>query len=340
MNILFWTSSDDGSSWYRANQPATALQWSGHRTRVTQQVSNIDVGQADVVVVSRPAAPSVLDAIPKIKHAHKKVFADLDDDYFAIDMLSNPVAAKFWNERMLENLRHGLALCDGIIVATERIGLSVRNALLDISVEAPPITVIPNGLHAAYLGLPRNYQKDELIIGWAGSGNTATWIPEIATAVNVALATNPNVRFMAVGVPRVVLHERLGIDNVPGRVGVVEWALHGEKYLSTVANFDVWLAPYKDIQFNRAKFATKALEAGMLGIPLIASNVPPYAEWLTSGNGFIAKRGVDWARQLSYLIQSWEMRREVGIAGRARASQNILQQLGPKWANVLEGKSS
>ncbi len=340
MNILFWTSSNDGSSWYRADQPAQALQWSGHRTRVTQRVSNVEAQQADVVVISRPAAPQVLDTIPKLKHAHKRVVADLDDDYFAIDNASNPVAAKFWNERMLDNLRHGLGLCDAITVATERIGTSVRNALLDISVKAPPIHVIPNGLHAAYLGLPREYQKDELVIGWSGSGNTATWVPEIATAVNTALAKNPNVKFMAVGVPRHVLHNHLGIENVPGRVGVVEWAPHGEKYLATVANFDVWLAPYADIQFNRAKFATKALEAGMLGIPLIASDVPPYAEWLTTGNGFIAKRGPDWARQLSYLIQSPELRQQVGVGARARASQNIMQQLGRDWSAILEGKSS
>jgi glycosyltransferase involved in cell wall biosynthesis len=335
VKVLFWSSGDDGSNWYRATLPAMALGWSGHAARVTRRPSASEVEQADVIVVSRPAAPGVLKGVAQMKAMGKRVFADMDDDYFAIDAESNSLAHKFWNERMLANLREGLGMCDGVICASLELAAHVWKELGTYSDEH--VHVIQNGLHAGILAVPRDYSPGVITLGWAGSANTAAWLPQIARAVNLALQTNPNVRFLSVGIPRDILHKRYGFEQFENRVGVVPWAKHGDEYLSVVRNFDIWLAPYSDIPFNRAKFATKALEAGMLGIPLIASHVHPYIEWDGAGNktSFLVKRDHEWSRYIATLIHGAQLRQQMGENARARASQNIMQSLGLRWAEVL-----
>jgi glycosyltransferase involved in cell wall biosynthesis len=73
----------------------------------------------------------------------------------------------------------------------------------------------------------------------------------------------------------------------------------------------------------------------MLGIPLIASNIRPYAEWIDHGRtGFLVpnNRQHEWGRYLGALIQDKDLRRKIGLAARARASRNTLQgYLGTAW---------
>jgi glycosyltransferase involved in cell wall biosynthesis len=98
------------------------------------------------------------------------------------------------------------------------------------------------------------------------------------------------------------------------------------------------VAPYRPTPFNQAKFPTKALEAGMLGIPLVASAIRPYADWITQEeNGFKVLDSAPWmwSRCLRRLIQSPDLRRRIGEAGRSRAAQNILQEIGRQWESVL-----
>ena len=335
MKVLFWTGSNDGSSHYRAELPAAALQWSGHSTRIaSQRITQAEVEQADVVVVSRPAQPAALQLIPKMRAAGKIVVADMDDDYFSIDEKSNPLAYRFWSTKMRENLVEGLNSCDALICASDGLADALMNRLRpDL-----PFGIIENGLHAQYLGIPRDYDPEVITLGWAGSQNTAAWIPQMARAVNLALATYPNVRFLSVGIPRIELH-RKGIENVQGRVGVVPWAQHGNQYLQTVAAFDIWLAPYSDIPFNRAKVPTKALEAGFLGIPLVASDIQPYRQWAgTQGaGGYLVKHDHEWSRYIARLVGDAQLRKDLGVHGRGVASRNVMQSLGLQWATFLEG---
>jgi len=112
------------------------------------------------------------------------------------------------------------------------------------------------------------------------------------------------------------------------------------QYLEAVSRFDIWVAPYRDIEFNRAKFATKALEAGMLGIPLIASAIHPYAEAVVHGEtGLLVPPGQEhlFGRYLMQLVNEPETRQRMGLAARAKASGSIMQALNKQWEQVCKG---
>lgn len=326
MRILFWAGSDDGSSWYRCTQPSIALRWLGHQAVVKTAVTMADLEWCEVAVISRPARASAHKAISILQDAGKRVYADIDDDFWKIDD-SNRAAKTFWTPTMLGGLSHGICMCDGLIAPSKALadGFPGHGH------------VVPNGLNAAWLQAPRDYNKRDLVLGWSGSANTATWLPKISYAVNRVLREYKSVKFLAVGAS----HERLesaGFDMVPGRVGAIQWAPHGDGYLRTVASFDIWLAPYGGTPFDQAKFPTKALEAGMLGIPLIVSTgMRGYIEWTEGTAAYVPSGDDEWYSSMQYLLDVRGRRLLYGRNNASRAARNVMQHLALDWERVLTG---
>jgi hypothetical protein len=67
MRALFFTAADDGASWYRADQPAMTLRWSGHETWVSTLAIPSVIAKADVIVASRPARPEALALLERAR---------------------------------------------------------------------------------------------------------------------------------------------------------------------------------------------------------------------------------------------------------------------------------
>lgn len=334
MRAAFWTASDDGSSCYRATQPAMSLGWLGHQATVDQDIKPALVGgRLDALVASRIANPGPSEIWHRLAThpARPKMIIDLDDDYFHIDP-SNARAYEFWTKPgLLTQFRANMMIADVVTVCSQALAEVVERELAHPAhlPGAPEIRVIPNGLHAAYLGRPRDYSPEVLTIGWAGSAATAVDYDLAERAINKALDSHPDVRLRVVGLPEALLPRRLKVE-------AAAWVSPNEAYLEAVSSFDIWVAPYRDTVFNRAKFPTKALEAGTLGIPVVASDIRPYREWITPGvDGMLIARDHEWTRALQTLITQPDKRREIGEAGRSRAARNILQEVGKQWESAL-----
>jgi glycosyltransferase involved in cell wall biosynthesis len=355
VKILFWSSSNDGSSWYRCDLPADALRWSGHLTGVTQRVSMDVLWEADVVIGSRIATPDALGAWLAVAERpaaeRPRLVLDLDDDYFSLDP-SNP-AASYWDGRMLARLRMAARAADVVTVASEALAESVCRSVAPWDAlgvrEGDPgpdkVTVVQNGLHAGWLGTPRDYEADQrqLIVGWSGTASSARDFDLAAHALGrIVEYGDGQVKLRFVGLPL----DHPGITTlrriIPARlhdlVEAVPWVKHGQEYLSACSGFDIWAAPYRPDPFVEAKFPTKALEAGTLGIPLVVSDVRPYREW--GGDGLVLVPDHQpwlWGRQLKELVDSAELRRRMGEAGRSRAALNIMQSVGQQWLSAIQG---
>jgi glycosyltransferase involved in cell wall biosynthesis len=120
------------------------------------------------------------------------------------------------------------------------------------------------------------------------------------------------------------------------QIGALGWVERHEHYMQAVGEWDVWVAPYRDIPFNAAKYPTKFLESSILGIPLIASDIEPYRRVIRHGeNGFLVKREHEWGRLLKQLADDPELRQRVGMTARGEASGSILQALNVQWQDAL-----
>lgn len=347
--VWFFTAADDGASWYRADMPAAALSWAGHQTWVSELVIPSIVAKSDVIVASRPARPAALAALVRARERYGcRIVADLDDDYWAITP-DNAHAHQEWHVNddgaLLRGLEEGCRLADLVTVASHG---EAEAVIRHAGVRPDKVRVVPNGLHAAVLGLPRDYENgftnDGVVtIGWAGTASSMDGLGLVAKPLGriLRLFGPERVRLRLVGFqPQAASREVLRHLEDAGDVSHAVWVPHGDRYLAAVGAFDIWVAPYRNTPFNAAKFPTKALEAGFWGTPLVASDIRPYHEWIDNGqDGFLVSEYTPhlWSRHLRQLVESAELRRKLGEASRSRAAAYSLQEVGRQWEAALFG---
>jgi glycosyltransferase involved in cell wall biosynthesis len=324
VKVHFWSADTAGSACYRAVLPAAALSWLGHQTSYGVRLPP-NWASYDTFVGCRVAQvdPSLMWI--KLKDEGKRLILDLDDDYFHIDP-SNVHAAKVWDLEMLGRLAHNMGIADLVTCCSEPLAAVLRDY-------APRVEVIPNGLPAQYLGHPRDYQAEgrPLYVGWAGTSSSMAELPETVRALN-RIARYPRPSGVMVRLVGISPEQAMGLGLRGRQIGALGWVERIEEYLYRVSEFDVWCAPYRDVPFNRAKFATKWLEASVLGIPLIASDIEPYRRVIRHGeNGFLVRYEHEWGKYLKRLVDDPGLRQRVGMAARGEASGSIMQALHHRW---------
>ncbi|TXJ75421.1 glycosyltransferase [Streptomyces lavendulae] len=326
--VHFWSADMAGSAHYRAVLPAMALSWLGHETTCGVRLPP-NWASYDTIVGCRVAQVDPSRMWLRLKDEGKRLVLDLDDDYFHIDP-SNTHAARVWNRDMLGRLAHNMGVADLVTCCSEPLAAVLRDY-------APRVEVIPNGLPAQYLGHPRDYTAAgrPLYVGWAGTSSTVAELPEAVRALNrIAQYPRPDgVMVRLVGIPP---EQALGLGLRGRQVGALGWVERIEHYLHAVSEFDVWVAPYRDTAFNRAKFPTKWLEASVLGIPLIASDTEAYRRVIRHGeNGFLVRYEHEWGKLLKQLVDDPELRQQIGMTARGEASGSIMQALHHRWEAVV-----
>ena len=85
-------------------------------------------------------------------------------------------------------------------------------------------------------------------------------------------------------------------------------------YMSVYDGHLAALAPLVDNAFNRCKSNLKMLEAGAKGLPLIASNMSPYANDTAAGNVLLAGSTAEWQAHLRFLRERPARAAELGEA--------------------------
>ena len=96
-----------------------------------------------------------------------------------------------------------------------------------------------------------------------------------------------------------------------GFKGAKNWNIHyaqtPDRYGSFFTNMDVALAPLEDNPFNDSKSEIKLAECGRYKMPLVATNVGSYDEWIVDGEtGFLidpSKGVTEWTKILSKLAK-------------------------------------
>lgn len=313
-----------GSSVYRAVLPSMGLSWLGHTATCGIRLPK-NWASYDTVVGCRVAQTGPTKMWQKLKAEGKRLLLDLDDDYFHIDP-SNANAVRVWDRDMLQRLADNMAMADLVTCVTEPLAAVLRDYAADVR-------VIPNGLPAQYLGHPRDYTAEgrPLYVGWAGTSSTVADLPEAVRALN-RISQYPRPGGVMVRLVGIGPEQAMGLGLRGRQIGALGWVERMEHYLHAVAEFDVWCAPYRDTAFNGAKFATKFLEASVLGIPLIASDIEPYRRVIRHGeNGFLVRYEHEWGKYLKRLVDDPGLRQRVGMAARGEASGSIMQALHHQW---------
>lgn len=191
-------------------------------------------------------------------HGSFKVF-DLDD------LKHNVPDANSLKERLIRDVkyRHRQALqqCDRLIVSTEPLAEACRPWITDIR-------VVPNRLEQARWGHLQNRRRvgAKPRVGWAGAQQHHG---DLAFITDVVKQTHEEVDWVFFG---------MCLDEVRPYVKEVHDWVHLNNYPTKLASLDLDLAvaPLEHHPFNEAKSNLRILEHGILGRPMVCTDIYPY----------------------------------------------------------------
>lgn len=323
-----------GCAHVRLLTPLRELAKHGHTvnfvtTGDTERLNNAH--DYDVVIGQRFAGYDGMQIWRRARTPSNRLVYETDDDLFSIDMANWAAYTKFSEPKLQEAIKGYCELADLVTVTTETLAEVHRSELGNENV-----AVLSNCIPEYLLELPRSNDGRRPRIGWVGGSSHGVDMHEATSAVRRFLNKNDGWD-LYVG----------GTDYRPSfNARNHEQMLHAdwkqinedERGYYDIIDFEIGIAPVRNTKFSRSKSALKALEYGARGIPVIASDVQPYREYVVHGeNGFLAKNEHEWLRYLRLLANDPDLRHEMGKKARETAAEHTIEKNWQRWEAAYEG---
>ncbi len=270
-----------------------------------------------------------------------KLVIDIDDDMFSVHPRNWAYKHHHPGSDKNEALKHLIENADALTVSTEPLRESMSRF-------EKPIEVLPNAIDPEIWDVSKKlkrykvWKKDRVVkernvktrlrIGWVSSINHLQDTPIIMDAVKEVLSKY-DVEFWVIGFPA---EEFMFSDRVKLVLGTDCYNDFPAFYASL--GIDISVAPLIDDKFNRGKSNIKWMEASMLDIPTVASNVYPYKHSIIDGEtGFLAGSKNQWINKLSKLIEDKELRERMGRQAREAVLREYnIKDILDKYINFFE----
>lgn len=229
------------------------------------------------------------------------------DDLLTDLAASNPFRANFpANSRA--RLKYALERCDRLVTSTDFLAESYRHFIGDIR-------VVPNRLEQE-IWLPLTTQRrtgKKPRIGWAGS---KTHHGDLLLLREVIEQTRTEADWIFFG---------MCPDEIRPMLAEYHPFTQAADYPACLAalNLDIAVAPLAEIDFNRGKSNLRLLEYGILGTPVVCTDIEPYRN---SPAHCVTNTPHAWIKALRELIYDAEARERDGVAMRHWVMQNYLQE--------------
>ncbi len=271
VKVLGLPFQPDGTGYYRFWQPYAQLQRHIGKSIVIPQPQppgtpqwnpeDEEVEMFDVVARQRVSGRKGAQLWRHWKGLANLVY-ETDDHVLGADSSSLP---HLLNEPLLETVRQSLRISDMVTTSTEPLAEELRKY-------NDNVVVIPDFIHEYLLKLERPH-RENVTINWQGGENHLQDMMLIQNPLrNVLLSNEVDLHF-------------LGVDYSPifrWEARFTPWHINVWEYYDKIDG-DIGLAPLVDTPFNRCRANIKALEFAALGIPVVASDVEPYREFVVDG---------------------------------------------------------
>ncbi len=324
-----------GCGHVRLIQPLRELEKHGHEvhTVVSSMPGAIeamrDAHEYDLVIGQRFAGFDGMSLWRRARTPKNRLVYENDDDLFSIDM-SNWAAFKTFDDLKIQEAIKGYCeLSDLVTVTVEPL------AQIHREMGARKVAVLPNSVPEYVLDIPKR-KHDRPRIGWTGGASHGIDIHQAVPAVRRFLNKNSDWDLLIGGTDYRPSFNPRNWDQMM----FSEWKeinkCEAEYYESL--DFDIGLAPVRDTPFAKSKSAIKALDFNARGIPVIASDVEPYRNYIVPGeNGFIAKDDHEWMKYLRLLTGDKELLHDMSIKSKEHASRCTIEQNWVLWEQAYEG---
>ena len=322
---------------YRCIHLQEQLRELGHDARVAEwfQETAIDIDEAlrsDVIFLYRLEMGQLLrQLINRARELHKPIIFDTDDLIFEPDLIEQHRAVQ--NLSPSDQIQHAngvrryletLQASDTVVTATPLLAEFARR-------RGKPAHVHRNSLgqemfaHADRLLAQRRQRlrRNEVVIGYGSGTPTHDVDFEEATAALITVLNRFHQAQLWIAGPLTIPPELEHFGTRVRRFPLMDW----RGWFELVGKIDIALAPLEQNNlFSRAKSEIKFVEAGILGVPLVASNSDPFRDSITEGeDGLLVADEVGWTRALTSLIEQPERRARIG----ERAREIVLKRHSP-----------
>ena len=334
MRIVAAAGDSGGCGFYRVILPLQSI--AGHDVEIISSSQDPRLAAADLLVVQRISNPEPLQAIKEFQARGGKVLLDFDDHLHALPS-SNPCAALYGTGKPATRIfEEALSICDVITCSTRDLAREYNKFRTDIHVCENFVSSEHVDLMAPRItGEPK--REGQIRIGYVGSTTHGGDVGTIVKPLRTIAARYPQVRYVFMGQPppaglRAEHHP--GVQAGPGEKAG-DFMLRFYRTMRQL-NIDIGLAPLESQTFNRTKSWIKVLEYGMQGIPVVASRVGPYRDYL--GAIYCVLEDKEWVTRLSQLIERESDRADMAIAnlGYIREHHTTAKGVVP-WQKLIDG---
>jgi glycosyltransferase involved in cell wall biosynthesis len=112
---------------------------------------------------------------------------------------------------------------------------------------------------------------------------------------------------------KVICEDEFTIEEL----GITTTAWSSEREIEQLSDIDIGIMPLPDDEWTKGKCGFKGLQYMAMGVPAVMSAVGVNTEIIQHGeNGFLALNDEEWFEILCQLIDSTELRKTIGGAGR------------------------
>jgi glycosyltransferase involved in cell wall biosynthesis len=324
--VFGWAADEGGCFHYRVKLPLDQLRHHGYPAEYAQKLG--DHRNTHLVIVGQrigKTGPAIMWQHLARRRRNMLVY-EVDDDVFNIDPSSERPYYFYSHPETVDVMEGCLRVADRVTVSTEPLAEQIRRYNSDV-------VVLPNYIDQEVFtlpGVPLDIRgRDEKSIEW----------PDMVTVGYTSSPTHDR-DFNLVRDQLVLLGQRqrnllyvfLGTSyNLPVPCASIEWIPDLTTYYQHLS-FDIGIAPLTRTTFNNSKSYIKALEYAARGIPVVASDEPPYREFVQHGvTGYLAKQPYQFGRYLRDLVNDRPMREAMGRDARKLAEQYTIQQHWSQW---------
>ncbi|MCD7895194.1 MAG: class I SAM-dependent methyltransferase [Planctomycetaceae bacterium] len=323
-DVLYLVGLRGNTSRYRVNNISDGLNELGY-TAVSLDYSHWD----KLLNISSENAPKVLvlmrclnlpveivEKVRILRDTGTKVVCDYDDLLFEPEIIDQSYALR------KANITKEVALIYRENLLRADIGSATTAYLANRMEKAGiPTFVIPNSLNKIQISKAsastpptRDDKCINIFYGGETNGHDKDF-NQCAKALIKILREYPHVHLVVMG-SLTLSNELQGMGSSIIRKHPVSW----RRYADVLGEMDINLAPLENIPFNQGKSELKIFEAGVYGIPTVASPVESYATCIENGvNGLLASDDEEWYSALKLLIDNANYRRDLGRNARKKA---------------------
>lgn len=235
----------------------------------------------------------------RLANLKPKLFFDFDDSIWLEDKsVQNKNLAFLKNPSKISSI---IAMSDKVIAGNQYLADYAKSFNKNV-------VIIPTTIDTTHY-LPKPKPLNNIItIGWSGSFSTVKHFEQcIPALLAIKLKFGDIVHFKLIG-DKNYTHAKLGIKGI---------AWQEKTELEELGQFDIGIMPLPDNDWSRGKCGLKGLQYMGMAIPTIMSPVGVNSDIIADGvNGFLADTDQQWIDKLSALIESPELRHELGTKGR------------------------